>query len=104
MILLSYDLDWRMPWSTNGRKQSCHFLLDNFNYLNSFNEIIIYYDNVQNLITKILNGSFAVSGLNYKFKKEVIPGSYRLFQVADFVSTIKNSKEIKFCVLNILHQ
>ena len=26
MILLSYDLGWRMPWSTNGRKQSCHFL------------------------------------------------------------------------------
>ena len=70
-------------------KDVYNFLLDNFDYLNSFNEIIIYYDNGQNLITKILNGAFAISGLNYEFKKEVVPGSYRLFQVADFVSTVK---------------
>ena len=25
----------------------------------------------------------------YELKKEVVPGSYRLFQVADFVSTVK---------------
>ena len=41
------------------------------------------------MITKILNGAFAISGLNYEFKKEFFPGSYRLFQVADFVSTVK---------------
>ena len=70
-------------------KDVYNFLLDNFDYLNSFNEIVIYYDNGQNLITKILNGAFAISGLNYEFKKEVVPGSYRLFQVADFVSTVK---------------
>ena len=70
-------------------KDVYNFLLDNFDYLNAFDEIIIYYDNGQNLITKILNGAFAISGLNYEFKKEVAPGSYRLFQVADFVSTIK---------------
>ena len=70
-------------------KDVYNFLLDNFDYLNSFNEIIIYYDNGQNLITKILNGAFAISGLNYQFKKEIVPGSYRLFQVADFVSTVK---------------
>lgn len=70
-------------------KDVYNFLQDNSNYFNSFNEIIIYYDNGQNLITKILNGAFAISGLNYEFKKEVVPGSYRLFQVADFVSTVK---------------
>ena len=70
-------------------KDVYNFLVDNFDYLNAFDEIIIYYDNGQNLITKILNGAFAISGLNYQFKKEVVPGSYRLFQVADFVSTIK---------------
>lgn len=70
-------------------KDVYNFLLDNVDYLNSFNKIIIYYDNGQNLITKILNGAFAISGLIYEFKKEVVPGSYRLFRVADFVSTIK---------------
>ena len=65
------------------------FLMDNSNYFYSFDKIIIYYDNGQNLITKTINASFAISGLNYEFKKEVQPGSYRLFQVADFVSTIR---------------
>ena len=63
--------------------------MDNSTYFNSFDKIIIYYDNGQNLITKTINASFAISGLNYEFKKEVQPGSYRLFQVADFVSTIR---------------
>jgi len=46
-------------------KDVYNFLLYNFDYLNSFNEIIIYYNNGQSLITKILNGAFAISGLNY---------------------------------------
>lgn len=66
-----------------------NFLIENYNFFDSFENIIIYYDNGQSLITKILNSSFAISGLNYEFKKEVVPGSYRLFQVADFVSTVK---------------
>lgn len=70
-------------------KDVYNFLSDNSDFLNSFEEIIIYYDNGQNLITRVLNGAFAISGLNYEFKKEVVPGSYRLFQVADFISTIK---------------
>ncbi len=58
-------------------------------FFNNFDEIIIYYDNGQTLITKILNAAFAISGLNYQFKKQVLPDSYRLFQVADFISTIR---------------
>ena len=41
------------------------------------------------MITRVLNGAFAISGLSYEFKKEVLPESYRLFQVADFISTIR---------------
>ena len=63
--------------------------MDNSTYFNSFDKIIIYYDNGQNLITKTINASFAISGLNYEFKKEVQPGSYRLFQVADLICTLE---------------
>ena len=41
-------------------KDVYNFLLDNFDYLNEFDEIIIYYYNWQNLITKILNGEFTI--------------------------------------------
>lgn len=65
------------------------FLNSNFEYFNSFESIIIYYDNGQTMITKIINSAFAVTGLSYEFKKEVLPESYRLFQVADFISAIR---------------
>ncbi len=61
------------------------------NHLNYFidNKLIIYYDNGQHSITKILNSVLALTGLNYEFKQKVHPQNYRLFQVADFISTIK---------------
>lgn len=58
---------------------------DNFkNY-----KLIIYYDNGQHHITRILNHSLAITGLDYDFKKEVHPCDYRLFQVADFITTVR---------------
>ena len=49
----------------------------------------VYYDNGQHQITKIINNALAITGLNYEIKKEVKSNKYRLFQVADFISTIK---------------
>ena len=67
-----------------------HFFLENHHdYLSQFDDLVVYYDNGQNEITKILNTSFAISGLRYSFKKEVSPEKYRLFQVADFISTVR---------------
>ena len=40
-------------------------------------------------VTRVLNNSLAITGLDYDFKKEVHPCSYRLFQVADFISTVR---------------
>ena len=31
----------------------------------------------------------AITGLDYEFKQRVHPENYRLFQVADFISTVK---------------
>ena len=61
------------------------------NHLDYFGEanLLIYYDNGQHLITSIINSALAITGLDFEFKQEVHPENYRLFQVADFVSTVR---------------
>ena len=61
-------------------------LLNHENYLGSFDKIIIYYDNGQNELTKILTSVFHVLFANVEFRK-VNPADYKLFQVADLVCT-----------------
>lgn len=55
-------------------------------YLNSFDRIIVYYDNGQNELTKILTSVFSILFPNVEFRK-VKPADYKLFQVADLVCT-----------------
>lgn len=55
-------------------------------YLNSFDRIIVYYDNGQHELTKILTSVFSVFFTNIEFRK-VKPSEYKLFQVADLICT-----------------
>ena len=55
-------------------------------YLNSFDKIIIYYDNGQHELTKILTSVFNILFTNIEFRK-VAPADYKLFQVADLICT-----------------
>ncbi|MGM9858392.1 MAG: hypothetical protein ACI311_03985 [Bacilli bacterium] len=64
------------------------FFTDNYDEFKNY-KIILYYDNGQHHITRVLNNSLAITGLDYDFKKEVHPYNYRLFQVADFISTVR---------------
>ena len=64
------------------------FLVEHLEYLQQF-KLNIYYDNGQQSVTRILNHTLSISGLDYEFKKKVQPDNYRLFQVADFISTIR---------------
>lgn len=52
-------------------------------------KLIIYYDNGQNLLTRLLNFNLATSAIDYEFKKEVHARDYRLYQVADFITTLR---------------
>ena len=65
-----------------------NFFTENYEIFKDY-KIILYYDNGQHHITRVLNDSLAITGLDYDFKKEVHPCSYRLFQVADFISTVR---------------
>lgn len=60
----------------------------NQQYLSSFEKIIIYYDNGQVELTKILTSVFYSLFSNVEFRK-VNPAEYKLFQVADLICTME---------------
>ncbi len=62
----------------------------NSNYWNQFDEIIIYYDNGQIELTKILTSVFNALLSNVEFRK-VQPKDYILFQAADLICTIERA-------------
>jgi len=61
-------------------------LNDKNKWLNSFDEIIIYYDNGQAEITKIIDEVF--TNFNYKIKADFDKKTKRLFQLADMITCI----------------
>ncbi len=62
-------------------------------FWSSFEKIIIYYDNGQKALKKVLNITFNSIFSDVELRK-VIPSDYRLFQVADLFCTLEliNSK------------
>ena len=64
------------------------FMKDNLQYFQSFDEIILYYDNGQHQITVMLNTLLAMLINNYVVRK-VLPSDYKLFQVADMLCTLE---------------
>ena len=61
-------------------------------YFESFEKIIIYYDNGQVELTKILTTLFHALFHNVEFRK-VSPVDYKLFQVADLICTLELLEE-----------
>ena len=69
-------------------KDICSCIIQNEKYIEKFDKIIIYYDNGQKNITRILNSVFATQNKNFEIRK-VLPSKYRLFQVADLICTLE---------------
>ena len=61
-------------------------LREHEDFFNSYDRIIVYYDNGQNELTKILTSVFNVLYSNVEFRR-VKPSDYKLFQVADLICT-----------------
>lgn len=57
-------------------------------YWNSFDKIIIYYDNGQKALKRVLNITFNSLFSDVEVRK-VQPADYRLFQVADLICTLE---------------
>lgn len=69
-------------------KSISRILKDHAEYFESFDKIIVYYDNGQVELTKILTTLFNALLNNVEFRK-VKPSDYKLFQVADLVCTLE---------------
>lgn len=63
-------------------------LTENIDFFNAFDNIILYYDNGQVELTKILTSVFNSLFSHVEFRK-VSPADYKLFQVADLVCSME---------------
>ena len=64
------------------------FIRDNLSYFQFFDELVLYYDNGQKQLNRILNTVLATEIVDYDVRK-VKPSDYRLFQVADLICTLE---------------
>lgn len=64
------------------------FIRDTLSYFQVYDKVILYYDNGQHELNRILNTVFATQLVNYDVRK-VMPSDYRLFQVADLICTLE---------------
>lgn len=69
-------------------KQLSTFIRDEYAFFAQFDKIIIYYDNGQVELNKLLASVFTVMLPQVEFRK-VMPADYRLFQVADLFCTLE---------------
>lgn len=69
-------------------KQISDILKQHSDYLNGFERIIVYYDNGQTELTKILTSVFNTLFSHVEFRR-VSPSDYKLCQVADLICTME---------------
>lgn len=73
-------------------KSLLSILRDKAEFWNGFDRIIVYYDNGQIELTKVLTGVFSTLSAFVEFRK-VKPEDYKLFQVADLICTTELLEE-----------
>lgn len=69
-------------------RQLSGFLQNNLSFFSNYDRIIVYYDNGQVELNKVLASVFTVLLSNVEFRK-VYPAEYRLFQAADLICTME---------------
>ena len=78
----SFKLEARMA------RELSQFIRENLSYFQRFEKVILYYDNGQHELNRILNTVLATQLTDYDVRK-VLPSDYRLFQVADLICTLE---------------
>ena len=64
------------------------FIRNNLSFFQQFSDVILYYDNGQHELNKILNNVLTTELSQYDARK-VLPKDYKLFQAADLICTLK---------------
>lgn len=97
-----FKLEARMAREISG------FIRENLPYFQSFEKVILYYDNGQHELNRILNTVLATELADYDVRR-VQPNDYKLFQVADLICTLKlleqkmNDKQMSKSELLLFH-
>ena len=69
-------------------KEMSLFIREKIEYFQTFDEVILYYDNGQRNLNRILNSVLFTELSKYDVRK-VCPKDYKLFQVADLICTLQ---------------
>lgn len=82
--------DFENTFKLEGRmaREISLFIRNNLTYFQSFDKIILYYDNGQHQLNRILNTVLAAELMNHDIRK-VLPRDYKLFQAADLICTLE---------------
>lgn len=97
-----FKLEARMAREISG------FIKENLPYFQSFEKVILYYDNGQHELNRILNTVLATELADYDVRR-VQPNDYKLFQVADLICTLElleqkmNDKQMSKSELLLFH-
>ena len=68
-------------------REISQFIKNHLEFFQKYEKILLYYDNGQHELSRILNTVLATQLTDYDVRK-VIPNDYRLFQVADLICTL----------------
>ena len=69
-------------------REISQFIRNHLMFFQSFDRVLLYYDNGQKQLSKILNTVLATEIADYDVRK-VKPSDYKLFQVADLICTLE---------------
>ncbi len=69
-------------------KELSQFIRSNLEWFQTFDDVILYYDNGQHELNSILNAVLTTELSSYDARK-VLPKDYKLFQAADLICTLK---------------
>lgn len=78
----AFSLEGRMA------KELSSFIRDNLTFFQKFNDVVLYYDNGQTELNRILDFALSTELSTYSYRK-VLPINYKLFQAADLICTLK---------------
>lgn len=67
------------------------FIRENLGFFQRFEKVILYYDNGQHELNRILNTVLSTELAAYELRR-VLPCDYKLFQVADLICTLELMK------------
>ena len=89
-------------------KEMSQFVRSNLLFFQNFDNVILYYDNGQHELNRILNAVLTTELSQYDIRK-VLPKDYKLFQAADLICTLQllslkaERKELSHSELLIFH-